>query len=282
METIKDISLGGDRPLFLCRNTTLERITIADGKGAVKESSDITAIACRFDGLFPFWDCNRIKVNASVFGLNARAAFWYSNSIKMTESIVEASKAFRQASHIEFKDVKFENADEILWSCNNIKGDALTLVGGEYPFLGSKGIKIDGLKAQSQYMFQYCKNVLIQHADLTGDDLFWESEDVTVYDSRLSGEFIGRHSRNLRLVRCHIAGTSPFCFCSGLVLEDCTFDESCDFAFEGSEVRAVILSPITSVRNPRTGMISADSFGEIIIDENVKSPADCSIISRKK
>lgn len=282
MDTIKDLSFGGDRPLFLCRNTTLERITITDGNGALKESSDLRVEGCRFDGLFPFWDCNRVTVSATIFGSGARAPFWYSNNIKISDSIVESSKMFRQTGHIDLHDVRFENGDQILWSCHNIKGDKLTISGGEYPFLGSKSIKIDGLKAESAYMFQYCKGVLIQHADIRSDDLFWESEDVTVYDSRLSGEFIGRHSRNLRLVRCHISGISPLCFCAGLILEDCTFDPSCTNAFEGSEVRATILSPVTSIRNPRTGMISAESFGEVTIDDNVKAPADCSIIARKK
>jgi hypothetical protein len=32
------------------------------------------------------------------------------------------------------------------------------------------------------------------------------------------------------------------------------------------------------VKNPRSGRIQADSIGEIIIDGNIKKPADCEII----
>jgi len=35
------------------------------------------------------------------------------------------------------------------------------------------------------------------------------------------------------------------------------------------------------VKNPRSGRIVADGIGEIILDEHIKAPADCSIIVRK-
>jgi hypothetical protein len=31
------------------------------------------------------------------------------------------------------------------------------------------------------------------------------------------------------------------------------------------------------VENPRTGCITAESYGEIILDENIKAPADCEL-----
>ena len=37
---------------------------------------------------------------------------------------------------------------------------------------------------------------------------------------------------------------------------------------------------VTSVKNPRTGRIVADSYGEIILDDNIKAPADCKILIR--
>ena len=47
---------------------------------------------------------------------------------------------------------------------------------------------------------------------------------------------------------------------------------------------APVLSPkksvegaIGGVKNPRTGCITAESYGEIIFDENIKAPADCEI-----
>ena len=78
-------------------------------------------------------------------------------------------------------------------------------------------------------------------------------------------------------MRCHISGTQPLCYCEELVLEDCTFDADADLAFEDSDLLATILSPVTSIKNPRSGSITLPSAGEVIIDANVLQPADCII-----
>lgn len=69
------------------------------------------------------------------------------------------------------------------------------------------------------YSFQYCKNVEIRHAEIHSKDAFWNTENVTVYDSVLDGEYLGWHSKNLRLVNCHISGTQPLCYARSLVME---------------------------------------------------------------
>ncbi|MBR6278756.1 MAG: DUF3737 family protein, partial [Bacteroidales bacterium] len=51
-----------------------------------------------------------------------------------------------------------------------------------------------------------------------------------------------------------------------------------DLAFEYSTVDAEISGEVTSVKNPKSGKIIADSIGEVILDENIKQPADCKII----
>ena len=98
-----------------------------------------------------------------------------------------------------------------------------------------------------------------------------------IYDSELNGEYLGWHSHNLRLVNCHITGEQPLCYAHDLVLENCTFGPDCDRAFEYSSVQATIKGAIGGVKNPRTGSITAESYGEIILDENIKAPADCEL-----
>lgn len=51
--------------------------------------------------------------------------------------------------------------------------------------------------------------------------------------------------------------------------------EDADLCFEYSSVQATIKTPVHSVKNPRTGSITADSYGKIIIDENTKAPGNC-------
>ena len=38
-----------------------------------------------------------------------------------------------------------------------------------------------------------------------------------------------------------------------------------------------IKGAIGRVKNPQTGCITAESYGEIILDENIKAPADCEL-----
>ena len=71
------------------------------------------------------------------------------------------------------------------------------------------------------------------------------------------------------------------CYAKDLVLENCTFDPECDRAFEYSTVQADIRGHIKSIKNPASGKIVADSIGEIILDENIKQPANCEITTRK-
>lgn len=104
---------------------------------------------------------------------------------------------------------------------------------------------------------------------------------MTIYDSELNGEYLGWHSRNLKLVRCHISGEQPLCYAENLVLEDCTFDASCDRAFEESTVEATIKGAITEIKNPTSGHIVADSIGRITIDQYIKQPANCIIETRR-
>ena len=40
---------------------------------------------------------------------------------------------------------------------------------------------------------------------------------------------------------------------------------------------SIIKGAIGGVKNPRTGSITAESYGEIILDENIKAPADCEL-----
>ena len=98
---------------------------------------------------------------------------------------------------------------------------------------------------------------------------------MTVYDSEISGEYLGWHSRRLRLVNCRISGTQPLCYARDLVMENCTMADDCDLAFECSSLRATIDGPVRSVKNPRSGSVTAAGFGEIIFNEYAPEPADC-------
>ena len=282
MDIIKDKEFGGERPLFESHNLRLENVIIREGESAIKECSNIEAFNCRFEGNYPFWHVHGFSIEKCFFDVGGRSALWYSDQLKMKDTVIDAPKMFREMTDLELENVTLNDADEVFWRCKNIKIKNLVLHGGTYPFMFSDNIRIDGLKSDSKYVFQYVKNVEIHNAKITTKDAFWEVENVTVYNSVLNGEYLGWHSKNLRLVNCHITGEQPLCYAHDLILENCTFGADCDRAFEYSTLNADIKGAITNIKNPMSGRIVADEIGSVTIDKNIKAPADCVIEVRNK
>lgn len=277
MKEIKNTEFGGERPLFAEHDLLLENVTIHAGESALKECSHIEAVKCRFEGKYPFWHVDGFIIRDCLFTEGARAALWYSRNLEMTDTLVEAPKMFRDMVNLRVEKVRIPNAQETLWHCKNVVLKDVELAKADYLFMHSENIFISDYRQQGNYSFQYCKNIEIHNADIDSKDAFWNTEDVTVYDSKIDGEYLGWHSKRLRLVNCHIGGTQPLCYCTDLILENCTFAEDADLAFEYSTVNADIKGTVVSVKNPASGKIKADHIGEIIIDKNIKQPADCII-----
>ncbi len=120
----------------------------------------------------------------------------------------------------------------------------------------------------------------IARSELHTKDAFWHAKNVTVTDSEVDGEYLGWYSDGLTLVRCHIKGTQPLCYCRRLRLIDCTM-ENCDLAFEYSDVRATVRGKIDSVKNVRKGSVTADEIGEIIVTPDSVYPVRARIVTKK-
>ena len=277
MEIIKNKDYEGERPLFATHDLQLENVTIHAGESALKECSNIIAVNCRFEGKYPFWHTNGFIVRSSFFTEGARAALWYSQNLQMMDTVVEAPKMFREMDGIKLENVQLPNALETFWHCRNVELKKVQIDKADYLFMHSENIRIDNYSQNGNYSFQYCKNVEIHNAVINSKDAFWNTENVTVYDSELNGEHLGWHSHNLRLVNCRISGTQPLCYAHDLVMENCMMADDADLCFEYSSLQATINTPVHSVKNPRTGSITAESYGEIIMDGSIKAPADCAL-----
>ena len=281
-KTITDAVYGGERPLFASHSLRMERVIIEPGESALKECSDIDAEECEFKGKYPFWHTDGFTVRRCIFREGARAALWYSRNLEMSDTLVEAPKMFREMTGLRLERVRIPDAQETLWHCSDVVLREVEVGHADYLFMHSDNIRIENYRQQGNYSFQYCRNVEIRNAEILSKDAFWNTEDVTVYDSTIDGEYLGWHSKRLRLVNCHIGGTQPLCYATDLILENCTFAEDCDLAFEYSSLRADIRGHVVSIKNPRSGSIEVDTVGEIILDENIKAPADCKITVRKQ
>jgi len=277
MELIKNRSFEGERPLFANNGLRLEEVTVYPGESALKECKNIEAFNCEFQGKYPFWHNDGFVIENCLFKEGARAALWYSRNLRMKDTLVEAPKMFREMDGLVLENVQLPYALETFWYCRKAELRKVQVDKGDYLFTHGSDIKIDSFSLNGNYSFQYCKNVEIRNAEIHSKDAFWNTENVTVYDSVLDGEYLGWHSKNLRLVNCKISGTQPLCYATDLIMENCTMDDNADLAFEDSSLNATINSPIHSVKNPRSGSITAESYGEIIIDKNIKAPGNCEL-----
>ena len=100
MKLIKDTEFGGERPLFESHDLRLENVVIRAGESAIKECSNIEAFECRFEGNYPFWHVHGFKIDRCYFDVGGRSALWYCDHLKMTDTVIDAPKMFREMNEI--------------------------------------------------------------------------------------------------------------------------------------------------------------------------------------
>ena len=278
MVEIKDKEFGGERPLYALHDARLERVTIHVGESSIKESGNIEAYDCTFQGKYVFWECRNFLAQDCRFDASARSSLWYSENGRLVRCHVDAPKMFRRMQGIELQDCHFTDAQETLWDCNGVDIKNCLIENADYFGMHTDNVRIDNLHLEGNYGFQYSRNVEIKNSLLNSKDALWDSENVTITDCEINGEYLAWYSRGLTLVRCHITGEQPLCYCEDLTLVDCTFGADANLMLEYSTVRASIKGDVTSIKNTTSGSITvAGHIGEIIIDQNRKAPADCTI-----
>ena len=281
MKIIKDQEFGGERPLYTLHDAKLKNVTIHLGESSIKESGNIEAEDCTFEGKYVFWECKGFKTTNCLYRESARSSLWYSENGTLVNCRVEAPKLFRRMKGIRVEDCIFTNALETLWDCDQVVIKNSRIENADYLGMHTDNVQIENFHLDGNYAFQYSKNVEVRNSLLNSKDSFWETENVTLIDCEINGEYLGWYSKNLRLIRCHITGEQPLCYCENLYMEDCTMGDDANLAFEYSTIEANIKGHVHSIKNPSAGRIEVDSVGEIIIDENQKSPANCKIIVKE-
>ncbi len=273
---IRQEFLTGERALFMGKNLDIYDTIFDDGESPLKESRDINLYGSMFKWKYPLWYSKNIVAEDCHWFEMARAGVWYTDNIAVRRTLIQAPKNFRRCKGLELTDVTFTNAEETLWSCDDVTIDYVTAK-GDYFAMNSNNMKIDDLKLDGNYSFDGCKNVEVRNSNLLSKDAFWNTENVTVYDSFISGEYLGWNAKNLTLINCTIESLQGMCYIDNLVMKNCKLINT-TLAFEYSTVDADICSKIDSVMNPTSGTIKAKHIDNLIIEKDKVDPSKTKII----
>ena len=258
-----------ERALYHLQNTTVENCVFdgpADGESALKEARKIRMNNCRFSLRYPLWHVNGFVLSGCSMDEKARAALWYTDHGTIENSVLGGIKALRECRDVTIRGSRIVSP-EFGWKCRDIRLENCDLT-AEYVFLDSRDVELSDVRMKGKYSFQYMENLVIENSYLDTKDAFWHSKNVTVRNSTVKGEYLAWFSEGLTLIDCHIIGTQPLCYCKDLKLINCTM-EGTDLAFEYSDVEADIKGGILSVKNPKSGHITADAVGEVIFGDAV-------------
>lgn len=269
-----------ERALYNLIDTEVDQCAFrgqADGESALKETRNVRLTECEFDLRYPLWHADGFSAYKCAFFEPSRAPMWYCKNGKLADCYIASVKAVRECNGVVLTNCTI-NSPEFGWKSKN-----LTLTDckaeSEYLLLDTQNVKVTNLQMKGKYSFQYMQNVTVENSTLDTKDAFWHSQNVVVKNCKVIGEYLGWYSQNLTFIDCHISGTQPLCYCKNLTLVNCTM-EGCDLAFEYSDVQADVVGYVDSVKNPKSGKITADTIGQIIHEDDILHGA-CEIVTRK-
>ena len=268
-DKITGYTFDQERALYGLKNADVENCRFegpADGESALKEARNIRLADCHCSLRYPMWHVRGFRLEKVSMDEKARAAIWYADQGIIEDSTLHGIKALRECRQVSMNRCDIVSP-EFGWKCHGITLEHSSVT-AEYLFFDSSSVKLDHVQMKGKYSFQYMEDLTIRDSHLDTKDAFWHSKNVTVINSVVKGEYLGWFSEGLTLINCRIIGTQPLCYCRGLKLVDCTM-EGTDLAFEYSDVEATVNGHIDSVKNIRSGSVTADSVGEIISGDAV-------------
>ena len=267
-EQIKGKQFDEERALYYLRDTDVVDCMFAgpaDGESVLKEARNVGVKNCAFSLRYPLWHVRGFRLENSTMDDKTRAAIWYATDGVIADSTLGGIKAVRECRNISLTGCDIVS-QEFGWKSSGItlKDSSIT---SEYVFMDSRDVVLDNVQMKGKYSFQYMENLTIRNSNLDTKDAFWHSKNVTVENPTLKGEYLAWFSEGLTLINCHISGTQPLCYCKDLKLINCTM-EGTDLSFEYSDVEAEIHGHVDSIKNPRSGHITVDSVGEVLMTDD--------------
>ncbi len=267
MKTIINENFDVERALYGSDGLILRHCSFdgpADGESALKESRNIEAEECFFNLRYPFWHDEHMKIVDSEMTELCRAALWYSQDIKITDTRLHGIKALRECSQVKMRGCDIISP-EFGWSVHQMEMENST-VESEYFMMRSDFLTFRNVTLKGKYSFQYIENSVFENCNFDTKDAFWHAKNIVVRDSVVKGEYLAWYCENVTFERCKIIGTQPLCYCKGLRLIDCEMVDT-DLCFEKSEVEATIRTSLYRIKNPLSGHSHVQCVVEIIRDD---------------
>lgn len=276
---ITDRRFTGERALFQGKDLIFSNCLFDDGESPLKESENIKLENCTFGWKYPLWYSKNIEVNNCVLLDTARAGVWYTENIIIKNTPVGAPKNFRRCTNITLENMELTDARETLWQCRKVNIKNLKVF-GNYFGMNCTGVRVENFELHGDYGFDGAKDVIIRDALLETKDAFWNCENVTVIGSKIKGEYFGWNSKNITLINCEIESLQGFCYIQGLKLINCRLINT-TLAFEYcSDIDAEITGEVDSVKNPISGVITADGIKELILENDKVDVSKTRIVVR--
>lgn len=182
MKSIKNHFFEGERILFGLNDAELDGVTFGQGESPLKEANNIKVKNSVFKWKYPLWYDQNVEVEDSVFETMARSGIWYTKNISIKNSSLQAPKLFRRAQKITLDNVHFANAEETMWSCDDLK-ITNSQISGDYFGKDSKNIYLDHVSIIGNYAFDGAENIEVHNSTFVAKDAFWNCKNVKVYDS---------------------------------------------------------------------------------------------------
>ena len=281
MKEIRGRRFPNERDLYAAKDIKLVDCVFdgaEDGESALKEAKNIVLENCFMNLRYPLWHDGGVTLSGCSMSENCRAALWYSSDIRVTDSKLHGIKALRECDGATIENSEIVSP-EFGWKSRNVTLNQTT-VQSEYLFLLAQDLRLNGVNFKGKYSFQYVENATVENSVLDTKDAFWHCKNVTVKKSVVKGEYLGWYSENLTFINCKIIGTQPLCYCKNLKLVGCEMADT-DLSFEYSEVEAEIKGTVLSVKNPKSGRITADAVSEIILTDDSQVQCECEIYQRR-
>ena len=201
----------------------------------------------------------------------SRSGIWYTKNISIKNSALQAPKLFRRASHIRLDNVHFANAEETMWTCNDIR-ITNSQINGDYFGKGSKNIYLDHVSVVGNYVFDGAENIEVHNSTFVSKDAFWNCKNVTIYDSTIDGEYLTWNTENIKFINCKIESDQGLNYIDHIEIKNSSLIHT-DLAFEYvSDMDVEVTSKIDSVKNSVSGKIVAPEIGILIMDSNKIDP----------